>query len=459
MCAGVTQLLRELRRAVTPAGEAAAAAEARGEHAASVEAAALAALAPQLRLLALCSDHERVASEARRLAAGEGTIERLLHLLAPAEPPPSEPATASKAKAKAKAGGGGAAASSELLVAAAALLGALSGGDGRSKALLLPHKAALCRVLTRHIGSSSMPLAEQVVTAVGNLSSHKVFRAELIAPASAKGEPAALPALLRLLSTTAVGEGEAVLMPNALAAVHNCSLQPDALALIVNEQTADALLPRLTSPSVALVRRAAAVVAKCAVRLPSVVEALVAGEALPALVRAVVSEGASYDAAADEPRIVDVTETGAADAADADAAASEEAAATEEEMVGSALRILTACAARKEGAALICEGGGLPAIAKLLQRDDTSLKGNAALCLAECAREERCLAVLAVQPIVPPLLAIAHNEKGATQKNAAIALGRLAKNPRCLQAIRDNHGIEILARAMKGQFGPMGIGA
>ena len=59
--------------------------------------------------------------------------------------------------------------------------------------------------------------------------------------------------------------------------------------------------------------------------------------------------------------------------------------------------------------------------------------------------------VLAVQPLVPPLLAIAHNGKGGPQKNAAIALGRLAKNPRLLMAIKDNHGIEILARAMKGK--------
>ena len=57
-------------------------------------------------------------------------------------------------------------------------------------------------------------------------------------------------------------------------------------------------------------------------------------------------------------------------------------------------------------------------------------------------------------------LSIAHNGSGGPQKNAAIALGRLAKNPRCLQAIRDNHGIEILARAMKGKLGnqPMGLG-
>jgi len=98
-------------------------------------------------------------------------------------------------------------------------------------------------------------------------------------------------------------------------------------------------------------------------------------------------------------------------------------------------------------------------LAKLLHREDTGMQGNAALCIAECAKEERCLLVLAVQPVVPPLLAIAHNQKGQACKNAAIALGRLAKNTRCLQQIRDNHGIEILARAMKGQLGNMGMAA
>ena len=111
-----------------------------------------------------------------------------------------------------------------------------------------------------------------------------------------------------------------------------------------------------------------------------------------------------------------------------------------------------------EAATLICEKGGLPPLVKLLQRSDVHLQGNAALCIGECAKEERCLAVLAVQPVIAPLLSIAHNQKGQSCKNAAIALGRLAKNPRCLQAIRDNHGIEILARAMKGQMGNMAMG-
>ena len=119
--------------------------------------------------------------------------------------------------------------------------------------------------------------------------------------------------------------------------------------------------------------------------------------------------------------------------------------------MGSALRILTACAAHERGALALCDHGGLPALVKLLQRSDTGMQGNAALCLAECAKNDKCLAVIAVLPIVPPLLAIAHNGKDGPQKNAAIALGRLAKNAHLLEAIRDNHGIEILARAMKGK--------
>jgi len=121
--------------------------------------------------------------------------------------------------------------------------------------------------------------------------------------------------------------------------------------------------------------------------------------------------------------------------------------------LGSALRILTACASRSSAARAICDGGALPVLVKLLERDDSAVKANASLCIAECAKDDKCLAVLAVQPLVPPLLGIAHNEAGVTQKNAAIALGRLAKNPRCLASIRDNHGIEILARAMKGKLG------
>jgi len=337
----------------------------------------------------------------------------------------------------------------ELLTGAASLLTSLSGGA--KKQALLPHAKPICAALARHVVSSSVPLAEQAATALGLLSAHSKFRLAVI-------ESRALPALQQLLTKVPAGQGaEERLLPNALAALHNCTLHADSVGLIANEETAKALLPRLAGPA-AVARRAAAVVAKCAVRSQSVVTMLIEGNHLPGLVQALVHEGATHAAAEEAPRIVDVTESTAAAEAEAEAAEAEEAAATEEEMVGSSVRILTACAKHKEGAVAVCEGSGLPALVKLLQRSDEMLKGNAALCIAECAKEERCLLILAALPCVPPLLAIAHTGKGATQKNAAIALGRLAKNPRCLQAIRDNHGIEILARAMKGTMGNMGLG-
>ena len=78
--------------------------------AAAVEVATFAALAPQLRLLAVCSAHETVAAELCRLAHGEGATERVLYLL--------EPRVAADAVAV----------NAETLVGAAALLAALSGG-------------------------------------------------------------------------------------------------------------------------------------------------------------------------------------------------------------------------------------------------------------------------------------------------------------------------------------------
>ena len=317
---------------------------------------------------------------------------------------------------------------------------------------MVPHARRLCTTLSKHLVAGHLAVSEQVATCLGNLSTHPAFRKEMV-----DGSKALL-ALLQVLPSVPPGEGESILLPNALAALHNCSLLPDAIGFITTEETALALLPRLAGPP-ALARRAAAVLAKCATRQPKVIDALVGHpSALPGLIKAIVSEGAAHDAADDAPRVVDITEAGAAEASAAADAAGGTLSEEEEEMVGSAVRILTACASRAEAAAAVCEHGGLPALVKLLGRADDGLRGNAALCIAECAKEARCLAVLAVQSVVPPLLDIAHNGKGQAQKNAAIALGRLAKNPRCLQAIRDNHGIEILARAMKGSFGNMGLG-
>ena len=441
MCGGTSQLLRELRKVVsldTPDDEAKEAAIA----------ASYASLAPQLLLLAMCCGHETVAAELRRLAAGEGTVERLLLLLQSKGSHDAMPAS-----------------SQELLVGSMALLSALCGGQGaKPKQMLLPHVTPICQVLSTHVLAKHIPLAEKAATAFGSLSSHPTFRKEMVNNASKSG----LSSLLQLLPTCVDADAEDCLLPNALAALHNCSLHPDALPLIATEETASCLIPKLKSGTpTTLVRRAAAVIAKCAVRHSRVIDLLMKDKtALPTLIAAMVSEGAAHDAAENAPRVVDVTDeessapaTAASGQEAIDAAAeAEEAAATEEEMVGSAVRILTACANRTEAATLICEKGGLPPLVKLLQRSDVHLQGNAALCIGECAKEERCLAVLAVQPVIAPLLSIAHNQKGQSCKNAAIALGRLAKNPRCLQAIRDNHGIEILARAMKGQMGNMAMG-
>jgi hypothetical protein len=120
-------------------------------------------------------------------------------------------------------------------------------------------------------------------------------------------------------------------------------------------------------------------------------------------------------------------------------------------MLGNCVRLITACARNTAGPTALCDAGALPLLVAILRTPGhAGSHGNAALAVAECATEPRCLAVLAVQPVVPPLLDMAQRAQGQAMKNAAIALARLAKNEHCLNAIREAHGIEILARAMKG---------
>ena len=98
-----------------------------------------------------------------------------------------------------------------------------------------------------------------------------------------------------------------------------------------------ALIPRL-SANAGLARRAAAVLAKCANRVPKVTDMLLKeASAFPGLVAALVSEGAAHEAIEDAPRVVDVTDVEDPLAEAAAEAEAEEAAATEEEMVGSAV--------------------------------------------------------------------------------------------------------------------------
>ena len=298
-CGGTTQVLRELRKVVDSFGlgvdgggeeggyKGAKAAVTKGQQKHdAVEAAALAALAPQLNLLSICAAHETVGGELRRLASGEGAIERLIALL----DQHNKASSSSKASNASDGGGADSPASvvgPDLLISSAAVLASLASTNRKQS--LLPHAKPLCAVLARHVTSASVPLAEQAATALACLSSHAKFRKIIC-------DGRALPSLLQLLPTVPTGgAGEAVLLPNTLAALHNCTLDADAISMICTEETAKALVPRLIASgagagrgggttSVSLARRAAAVVAKCAVRLPNVVTMIVEGEALPALV-------------------------------------------------------------------------------------------------------------------------------------------------------------------------------
>ena len=144
-------------------------------------------------------------------------------------------------------------------------------------------------------------------------------------------------------------------------------------------------------------------------------------------------------------------ETGAA--AEAAAAAAGDDEEDEQELAEEKESPLSAVARRgvraePRGARDLCEAGALPVLAPHRARRQQRA-GQRRACVADSARDEKALAILGALPaLVPKLLAIAHNGSGQAQKNSAIALGRLAKNPHCLKAIRDNNGIEILARSM-----------
>ena len=56
-------------------------------------------------------------------------------------------------------------------------------------------------------------------------------------------------ALVRLVETTSVSSGTDVLIPNALACMHNCSLLPEALATLTTVPMAKALVPRVNGSS------------------------------------------------------------------------------------------------------------------------------------------------------------------------------------------------------------------
>jgi len=91
-------------------------------------------------------------------------------------------------------------------------------------------------------------MRSQAATALGNLSAHSKFRTLII-------DGPALHGLLKCVSSLPKGgaqhdaaHSEQILLPNALAALHNCSLSADAIGFIATEEMADALIPRLEPP-------------------------------------------------------------------------------------------------------------------------------------------------------------------------------------------------------------------
>lgn len=429
---GTQAVLRQLRAAVPaePQPETNEVAEVAGRPTLPTQ--CLQHLAPQLELLELCCRHSKVVAAVRPLAINEGSFGRLVTLLSSGAPARSAPPVR-RAWSVAHAAG-------------AALISTWAKGP-EMKPLLLPHAPKLSAALVRLLVDGSPNEKALAATAAGNLSVAKAYRLELVRHGIVSG--------LIELAVEAVGSAnEEALLPNALAALHNCSLVDTAMAELATARTAAALMPLLTrsgadAPSKVLLRRAAAIVSKGATRSAEVVQLLLDGDdpvlhRVAALFReeleAHLGDGATSSAA---PTAGEVEE-----APEAEEAEGEEGAGSA--MLGTTLRLLAACARDEVGAALVCDAGALPGLAKLVCTSSAGkdTRGNAAMCIADCAKEPRCLAVLSVYPLVPPLLDIAHHSTGQEQKNAAIALGRLAKSPRCLQAIRDNHGIEILARSM-----------
>jgi hypothetical protein len=293
------------------------------------------------------------------------------------------------------------------------------------------------------------------------------------------GKSGVVGALIRLLQEKNSLEPPPALS-NALAALNNCSLRPEVAEALATPQVASRLLEIVVAERGALasmvLRRCAAAVLAKSVSCNREMAARILGEdgAVGAIARlfkntvdrsanahyasgaTAAAGGGGWPPAADgavaQTRSEKARELGADEIGGEigdDEIGGERGGVG---LIGATLRILTCCAKDVVGAAAeICEAGALPRLGDLVRGSEGigagGNRGNAALCIAECAREPRCLAVLAALPIVVPLLDIAHTRSGQEQRNAAIALGRLAKNQHCLQVIRDNHGIEILARA------------
>jgi len=404
------------------------------------------AVAAQLSLLATACRHARVLEAVQRAAASEDSYNRLVCLLGVESPPIGE------ARAQLD----------ETHAAAANILGQLACG-GKSKALL-GLAPSLSKAVVGRMASPTAPIDVRFAcaTAIGNLSTSAAFRTELIKA----GATTSLLVLVRHVGAHAgkpqgLGVAEA-LLPNTLAGLNNLSLIADGMATISVPEMGPLLVPWLVEPSASrlLLRRVLAVLAKGANRCSEIVTHILGEKKVVVVLTKLVE---AELARSETPSQMDPSAKSRGNEQDCggtEVASDEASDETDAEilengggggLLGDCVRILTSCARNPAGPPAMCDTGALPLLAKVLRTPGhSSSHGNAALAIAECANEPRCLTVLAVQPLVPPLLDMAHRGEGQAMKNAAIALARLAKNEHCLKAIRDGHGIEILARAMKG---------
>ena len=164
----------------------------------------------------------------------------------------------------------------ELQAAAAsvvAAIGVLGGSKRRSP--FAAWSEPLIGALSHHLAAGG-PLAEQAATALGNLSTSPEMRIQMLASKTI----AAMLALVK--KCPPAGEADETLLPNTLAALHNVSLLPAAMAEIATVETAASLLPRVSGPT-PLARRAVGILSKCATRCPEVVALLVSRGVVPQL--------------------------------------------------------------------------------------------------------------------------------------------------------------------------------
>jgi len=216
---------------------------------------------------------------------------------------------------------------------------------------------------------------------------------------------------------------DAVLLP-LLAALANCLLEVDACAALVASAEPIAKLEALLPHGNPLVAARVTAVLSRLVKLPDGARALLAGEGLAAVTRALLSACKRL-------------------------ASSNDSADPSSELASAACRAL----------AIVVSGGGEAAASRAVQtgcvpallaavrcpRVSDAAAGNAALCLSDVARHPSHWPLLRQLDAVAPLVTAAHRRSDKTaQKNASIALARMAQDPACMERLKELHGLEII---------------